>query len=171
MNKKENELNQLTTVLMNEVYKTIENQNEHQFISHYTSANALESMIENKTLRFSNAYFLNDNLEGNYIFDRIEFNLHKSKYLSKEFINNLKKLILHHNLFDKSHYLICSFSIDEDNVGMWNYYTKNREQNGYSLTFDMRELMLEINSLRNIQKFVLTVFHSPSFIMKTNKMK
>ncbi len=41
------------------------------------------------------------------------------------------------------------FSLDEDNAGMWNYYTKNRNQDGYSLTFDLKELMFKITGVQS----------------------
>lgn len=144
MNETKKDLNEETTKFRNEIIDFIDKKTCEKYITHYTSSSSLIKILENKTLRFSDALFLNDSSEGTVIFDYIQLNLDTRKYdisFKKAVSKKLEQLSFNQH---KYHYMLCCFSLDEDNAGMWNYYTKSRNQDGYSLTFDLKELMLSL---------------------------
>ena len=107
-------------------------------IYHYTSPGGLKGILENKTMRFTDRYFLNDSSEGTYVMDLC--------------IRNIEMLVLNHEKFKKEllkrcverkvnpqrddfYVHQCSFSKDEDSLALWNYYTKGNNIQGYNLCF------------------------------------
>ncbi len=117
-------------------------------IYHYTSPEGLLGILSNKKIWFSNTRFLNDSSENNYIYTLFP----KSKYeyephvLEEDFfqlIDNIKNQYLNKDFceifgitFWVEHIFVASFSKDDDNLMLWNYYTKNSERIGYNVCFD-----------------------------------
>ena len=116
-------------------------------IYHYTSPGGLKGILENKTMRFTDRYFLNDSSEGTYVMDLC--------------IRNIEMLVLNHEKFKKEllkrcverkvnpqrddfYVHQCSFSKDEDSLALWNYYTKGNNIQGYNLCFAAHALKSSI---------------------------
>lgn len=115
-------------------------------ISHYTSADGAIGILTNMELWLTNIYFLNDNQEMFYTYklikkevlpaikEQIDENFAKtiSNYieylLSEEYFKEESKTLARNDFY------IASFSLEEDNLSLWNYYTKTGAT-GYSLTF------------------------------------
>ncbi len=116
-------------------------------VYHYTSANGLKEILESGKLWFSNARFLNDSSENNYIFALFpKFpDAYKEKLLHKKFFELITEIAnsylqndycdIDNNRWWADHIYVASFSKDSDNLGLWNYYTKTQNSVGYNLGF------------------------------------
>lgn len=127
-------------------------------ICHYTSLNGLKSILKNKSIWFSDLDFLNDTSEMEYGLTMIR------KYLdenSNNYDNNFIQKIERLCATNKSDYLklkedlnsayyVMSFTIDEDSLPMWYYYTKDKEHKGCNIKFNKDLLM---DSIKNLQNF------------------
>lgn len=139
----ENELKYINEKIENEIYSTPE------IIYHYTSPSALLSILKNKELWFSNIFFLSDSTEHKYIYlclkNYIQENADKyNPIFSKQiaefcdyFIGNNTKYPYHSVL--KTY--VASFSVQEDELNLWNYYTKNDARIGYNIGFSTKEFL------------------------------
>lgn len=116
-------------------------------VYHYTSAEGLKSIIRSGRFWFSNAKFLNDYSETNYILTLLPtfFEKCQESLINKEFHEDIKNIIESYKtgifyqkdndkLFTDYVY-IASFSKDKDNLEMWNYYTKDINSVGYNIGF------------------------------------
>lgn len=129
-------------------------------IYHYTSPDGMKGILENKTIRFSDRYFLNDSSEGTYIMDLC--------------IKNIEILVPNHDKFkyellkrcgerkekpqrDDFYVHQCSFSKYEDSLALWNYYTKGNNIQGYNLCFVSHELKssLKLESILESGNYLL----------------
>ena len=111
-------------------------------IYHYTSPMGLNGILANHTLRFTDRNYLNDYSEGRYVLELclksrfeivlpIEYRRYFKDYC-RELWNNPTK---------KQRYVYqCSFSIDSDNLSLWNYYTKSDGIKGYNIGFYSKDL-------------------------------
>ena len=116
-------------------------------IHHYTSPEGLEGILTKKEIWFSNTKFLNDSSENNYIYslfprycDTYSECLLDQKYF--KIINTIADQYLQRdyccidgNRLWAENIFVASFSKDNDNLTLWNYYTKNSEHLGYNVTF------------------------------------
>lgn len=122
-------------------------------IYHYTSPFAFKSIIENRKLRFSDRYYLNDASEGKVIMelcldemDEVAPNdLEFKEYLREECSKRYKK-----PQRDNFYVFQCSFSVDQDSLCLWNYYTKGDCVRGYNLHFKSGELRRKIKMQSNM---------------------
>ena len=135
----------------------------HQ-INHYTSPEALLSIISNRRLRFTDCAFLNDIDEFNYIkkvlakcFLRGEDkDLRESieKLILNEFKeNNEGYLLLPENgklRFKNGKYYILSGSKNSDELPMWVYYSKSGGYRGYCINIDIDKLINDVNELNGV---------------------
>lgn len=105
-------------------------------IFHYTSILGLKSILENSTLRFTNIGYLNDK-------DEIKAGLTTLAKLidspEGEFMKIEKSL---RNIEDQT--FVCCFSLDQDSLPMWNYYTKEINNQGYNIEFNDKLLVESI---------------------------
>ena len=114
-------------------------------IYHYTSAEGLMGIVQNKELWFTNIYFLNDNQEVFYTYnllldliEELKGSIKRELYkhiedrcncvLSEGYLNYESGVIGRHE------YYIASFSLDDDNLSLWNYYSKS-DVTGYNIEF------------------------------------
>lgn len=101
-------------------------------VNHYTSADGLYGIFENRTLRFSNIDFLNDKYELwqglNAIADIVNINTNEFEQLKTDEF--------------EEHLFVCCFSLEEDSLPMWNYYTKESTCKGYNICFSLNELLV-----------------------------
>lgn len=138
---------------------------------HYTSPNSLKGILETNSLWFTDSEFLNDKTEGKHIYSLIEKNLEN---LDQHFVEMIQKYILGINLLEffninsfeeyfnnelnkkyknNSKYFTFSFSNDNDNLSLWNYYTKTSDSIGYNIGFDMQKLNADFRK-QSVSKFI-----------------
>jgi hypothetical protein len=147
---------------------------DFETIYHYTSADGLKSIIENKTIRFSDYRFLNDidELEyGKNVFRQVLDELKNEtpqyseyilqwedelKVIEKGKIKYLKPVSSAGNEAvncvlcesENFHYYILSLTTLSDNKDMWNMYSGNNP--GYRLKINGNELMKYFYDIRDI---------------------
>lgn len=105
-------------------------------IYHYTSIIGLEGILSNHKLSFTNIKYLNDKDEIIAGFDSIA----KAFDISDDY---RKRIIDAYSKIDKQTY-VCCFSLDEDSLPMWNYYTKEINNQGFNIEFDDKKLVESI---------------------------
>lgn len=138
-------------------------------IYHYTSSNALLSIIQNKQLWFTNSRFLNDKTENKYIYllldEYIEENKDKFcktyydeiKYLCKTLIKDENEFC--YNLFNGNNLYVSSFSLNQDSLGLWSYYTKSSESIGYNIIFDTEKFLKYSNDGSLIKQYGKVIYN------------
>lgn len=128
-----------------------------ELIYHYTSPSGFKGIIENKTIRFTDRFFLNDASEGRYIMDlcieNIDTLVSKHGELKEELLRQLSKR-QNNPQRDDFYVYQCSFSKDKDSLALWNYYTKGNNIQGYNLCFASNELYssIELESILDSKK-------------------
>lgn len=108
-------------------------------IFHYTSIGGLQGILSSKTLRFTNIKYMNDKDEIIAGLDSIA----KACKASEEEREKLFSSFISHG----TQTFVCCFSLEEDALPMWNYYTKEINNQGYNIEFDDKKLVESI--LRN----------------------
>ena len=108
-------------------------------IFHYTSINGLQGILNSKTLRFTNIKYMNDKDEIIAGLDSMA----KACDASEEERSRLLSAFTKHG----TQTFVCCFSLEEDSLPMWNYYTKEIHNQGYNIEFDDKKLVESI--LRN----------------------
>lgn len=112
--------------------------NDVNYIHHYTSVDGLYSILEHQSLRFSNIKYMNDSSEvtiGLQLFlEKIQKLTSKSSL--KDFSNIKFELFEKFYKIFSEHIFVCSFSLAEDDLMMWNYYTKTKDGYGFNIKFD-----------------------------------
>lgn len=119
-----------------------------QPIYHYTSPEGLNGIISNHTLRFTDRNYLNDYSEGRYVMKLCK-NSRVSSLLPTEYKQYFKDLcqeMLDNPLKKKIPTFQCSFSLNEDVLPLWNYYSKSEGIKGYNLGFDSNCLLNNIKT-------------------------
>ncbi|MBR3674103.1 MAG: DUF2971 domain-containing protein [Clostridia bacterium] len=118
-------------------------------IYHYTSPEAFINIIKNKKLWFTNIRFLNDKMEFCCGLE-VMLNCIKQidKNISDEKLSNIKNDIIKSG----NSYVAC-FSKDRDNLGLWNYYTRNMNNYGYNICFNLNNLIKCIIKNKNLIGF------------------
>lgn len=121
----------------------------NEIIYHYTNPEAFLGIIQNSKFRFSDVSCLNDESEQFYTYQLLKKILEANpKLVNKEFY----KLIIEkvesflnkdqpESLFEyikRSSYFVASFSIDSDNLALWNYFTKTSDMSGYNIGFSKK---------------------------------
>ena len=150
-----------------EFYKSVEVLPKE--IYHYTSSNALLSIIQNKQLWFTNSRFLNDTTENRYIYllidEYIEQNKNKFcatycdeiKYLCKILTKDENEFC--YNLFNEKNLYVSSFSLNQDSLGLWNYYTKSAGAIGYNIIFDTEKFLKFSNDGSLIKQYGKVIYN------------
>lgn len=129
--------------LVNEAIK----ERDIETIYHYTSSAGLESILRNRTIRFTRWNFLNDTSEYLHIHDII-----KRCLIKLEAPDDFKRIIDERNTFLKesknddvfycadNEVFIASFSKSPDNLALWQGYSKSARTDGYCIGFDYHNL-------------------------------
>lgn len=134
-------------------YEVITDCEDMDYFYHYTSLSTAKIILDGGKLRFTDRLWLNDMSEGYYIIDLtirkineiLPENCSFKKFLLKN-LNDRKNNIVRNNFYTYQ----CSFSIADDSLCLWNYYTAgNRDDaespiEGANLKFD----------IKNIDKFI-----------------
>ena len=97
-------------------------------IFHYTSIGGLEGILTYKKLRFTNIKYMNDKDEIIAGLDSIA----KACDASDEERESLLSAFINHG----TQTFVCCFSLEEDSLPMWNYYTKEINNQGFNIEFD-----------------------------------
>lgn len=105
-------------------------------IFHYTSIGGLQGILSSKTLRFTNIKYMNDKDEIIAGLDSMA----KACSASEEEREKLLSAFISHG----TQTFICCFSLEEDSLPMWNYYTKEINNQGYNIEFDDKKLVESI---------------------------
>lgn len=108
-------------------------------IYHYTSIGGLQGILDSKTLRFTNIKYMNDKDEIIAGLDSMA----KACNVSDEDREKLLSAFVSHG----TQTFVCCFSLEEDSLPMWNYYTKEINSQGFNIEFDDKKLVESI--LRN----------------------
>ena len=117
-------------------------------IYHYTSPAGFQGIITNSTLRFTDRFFLNDYTEGVYVLDLCIENLDSLVPNDRNFREELSRVFKEQkeNMNETDIYVYqCSFSLDNDNLSLWNYYTKGDSIQGYNLCFEADQIQKKLH--------------------------
>ena len=127
-----------------------------EYFYHYTSPQALISIISNNSIRFTDCEFLNDIEEYNYIKQLLNPDLYKCEsrgfkdhieFLYKNINNeNEDYFILRENgkkfgRLKRGKYYVISGTHNKDSLPMWVYYSHGEGYYGYSLQFDLNRFV------------------------------
>lgn len=105
-------------------------------IFHYTSIGGLQGILSSKKLRFTNIKYMNDKDEIVAGLDSMV----KAWGVPEEERERLRDAFLHH----RAQTFICCFSLENDSLPLWNYYTKEINNQGYNIEFDDKKLVESI---------------------------
>lgn len=111
---------------------------KNDLIYHYCSPSSFQSICQNRTIRLSDLYTMNDSLElqlGYSIWEKVAGNLIKE--LSFNFIDEIDKVI--HNYSGISVILSASFSRRRDSLSQWRAYAS--DGTGYCIGFRARDML------------------------------
>lgn len=117
-------------------------------IYHYTSTEGLNGIFKNQQLWANDIYRQNDKSEGVYILKLLEDNI-ATFNISENFkdailreVNRVRPVLIE-GYYDSKKYrsFIISFSTEQDELALWNYYTKSKNSTGYNIVFDTNILM------------------------------
>lgn len=117
------------------------------FIYHYTSAQALQGIIDNEQFWATKSNFLNDKTEFNYTYDLFEKNIlnnikneiFRSKLIAS-FRSEIKRCSPQVSSFSTvlDGYYVISFSMNPDNLLLWSEFSNLM---GYNLAFRFTDLL------------------------------
>ena len=105
-------------------------------IFHYTSIGGLQGILENKCLRFTNINYLNDKDEIKAGLDSLAKAIDATIEEKEKMLTPIREI--------GAETFVCCFSLDEDSLPMWNYYTKEIHNQGYNIEFSDRLLVESI---------------------------
>ena len=113
-------------------------------VYHYTSPSGLLGITKDNIIRASDRLFLNDTSEANYIYKVLESNKDNAfkdcKELQDEILKEIKRINKKEMGVDVFHIYTISFSMNNDSLNMWNYYSKGEKIQGYNIEFDTKQL-------------------------------
>ena len=129
-------------------------------IYHYTSPEGLLGILENNSLRFTNAFFLNDKSEFRYTYkllleilpsiqQDIDEALFESLRIRAEYVTEEGFYKHESEVLFREDFYIMSFSKDSDNLALWNNYTKSSSKIGYNIKFITDNLITHLKELLN----------------------
>lgn len=145
-----------STDKINEVQSTkiiVSKINECDSIFHYTSVEGLKNILQTKKLWFSGIQYLNDANEIKEGINAVK-NFYDNQddsadypevaFISELFCGLMEGKMVNFNIF------VCSFSLGNDELPLWNYYTKDTRTQGYNICFRLENLLETIIN-RNAQ--------------------
>ncbi len=125
----------------------IEQCDSNGFLYHYTSPSGLLGILNSQKVWLSDSDYLNDSSESYYFYEVYHEADRKERESRKEEKFRLNAGILpyfHSSQYNRNRITsekkpekryIVSFSLDKDNLGLWNYYTKTQGSVGYTIGF------------------------------------
>ena len=133
--------------------KKILDDGSNSTLYHYTKPEKLLNILESGTIRFSNALYLNDKEEVTYSYKLIVNLIEEIPNLNKELFSNIKMYFYkkyknivdgNDNFLNKYEYYTISFSTDNDNLTLWNNYSKGQKYTGYNIGFCKKDLIADM---------------------------
>lgn len=111
-------------------------------VYHYTTSQALLSILNKKSIWFTNVRFMNDTAELKYPIELLKNTIDSFSYGDDQQRSDVEKYF-HEHVIPKveersTRQYILSFSFDADSLHLWNYYGRNE---GYAIGFSLPELM------------------------------
>lgn len=124
-------------------------------IYHYTSPDGVLGILTTHKLWLSEITYMNDESEITYTFDLLKNILNEnSDNISQSFREAIEKRVkkrtqLPSNLFDyvnRDSIFVACFSTKNDELSLWNYYTKTGSMAGYNIGFKVNKLVEKVIS-------------------------
>lgn len=147
-----------------------ENRNDvNEVIYHYTSPESLLSILNTGKIWFSDVKYLNDASEINHTYELLNKQLNAYKNdINQEFFSKIKGFLTEDydvmSYVTRTTYYVASFSTDNDNLGLWNYFTKTNNMAGYNIGIN------KINLINKIQdKLKQTTFLTHNKVIYSQK--
>ena len=131
-------------------------------IYHYTSPQGLYSILRNNTIRFTDCQFLNDKSEYKHIriplktaLEETYYSLHDkglgeilNNYIKDDYewetlvnlSNDQETKDLKLKLYRMRYYVFCATDLS-DSLGMWNYYVKGGNYQGYNIQLSVNDFL------------------------------
>lgn len=111
-----------------------------QNIYHYTSVSGIQGILSNKKLRFTHIEYMND---CNEVVVGEKLLREASKDFGEEHAEMLDKQLIRERETNQDTF-VCCFSMEKDSLSMWNYYTKDINNQGYNIGIDYKLLVVSI---------------------------
>ncbi len=127
---------QINYTLLQNSKLTFQKNTKAKSIYHYTSIGGLNGILENKTLRFTNIKYMNDKDEVIAGLDSMVKVCGSSEEVRENILSDYNS--------SEVQTFVCCFSLEEDSLPMWNYYTKEINNQGYNIEFNDKELVESI---------------------------
>lgn len=141
-----NSISELVNIHNNWSY--LEEKKNPKNIYHYTSKEGLDGILSGGRLWANDIYRQNDRAEGVYVLNLVKQNIDAllpdltKKETVIKMIKELYPKLLDGNYYsEKYRSFIISFSTKQDELALWNYYTKSPECVGYNIKFDVAKLI------------------------------
>ncbi len=131
--------------------KKILDNDKNSTIYHYTKPEKLLNILESATIRFSNALYLNDKDEIAYSYKLIVKLIDETPNLETDIFEKIKNHFIskYKHIIDgeidskiELEYFTTSFSSENDNLTLWNNYSKGKSYTGYNIGFN-KELLIK----------------------------
>jgi hypothetical protein len=127
--------------LLNSFLSTVEEQKIPDIIYHYTNDVGLRGIMETGLIWLSDIFYLNDpselrhgvSLAVDILNRKSESGPPESKVFAKHFTDFFQS-----GMQETAHYFVCSFSLDDNDLGQWRAYADNGR--GYAIGFDAKVL-------------------------------
>lgn len=140
--------------------------NENDVNYHYTSSSSLLSILKERNIRFTDAWFMNDKSEMTYFIDCLVGFLKENKgypkctetfeklLLNGESLASYKKVDISTLRFytdidvfkdKKLRQFVFCLSESGDSLNMWNYYSHSNNYQGYNIGVNVKEFLKTLN--------------------------
>lgn len=133
--------------------KNILDNDKNSTIYHYTKPEKLLNILESATIRFSNALYLNDKDEIAYSYKLIVKLIDETPNLETDVFEKIKNHFInkYKHIIDgeidskiELEYFTTSFSSENDNLTLWNNYSKGKSYTGYNIGFNKENLIKDM---------------------------
>ncbi len=139
--------------LLNEIpkIKKILDNDKNSTIYHYTKPEKLLNILKSASIRFSNALYLNDKDEIAYSYKLIVKLIDETPNLETDVFEKIKNHFIskYKHIIDgeidskiELEYFTTSFSSENDNLTLWNNYSKGKSYTGYNIGFN-KDLLIK----------------------------
>lgn len=131
--------------------KKILDNDKNSTIYHYTKPEKLLNILKSASIRFSNALYLNDKDEIAYSYKLIVKLIDETQNLETDVFEKIKNHFIskYKHIIDgeidskiELEYFTTSFSSENDNLTLWNNYSKGKSYTGYNIGFN-KDLLIK----------------------------
>ena len=133
--------------------KKILDNDKNSTIYHYTKPEKLLNILKSASIRFSNALYLNDKDEIAYSYKLIVKLIDETPNLETDVFEKIKNHFIskYKHIIDgeidskiELEYFTTSFSSENDNLTLWNNYSKGKSYTGYNIGFNKDLLITDM---------------------------